>query len=741
MKKRFSLSNIFNVSLIALCMLSLSIIFSVIVQAQDKILIYDNKEHIYTGEEVKLRIDQTLIKYNGMYPVIINDRTLVPIREVMESEQIGATVTYVDKSKPILIQKGDMSIEITINSKLAKINGVETTLDVPALLIRDKSVGIDKTMVPIRFITEALGYVVDWDSYNREVVLTSNERELLEFSTVDSNLTRIKGTNPLAPLLPTPLNANPIKLFVPTQGEYVKLVDQTNEASFPDTEIVEVISNVSETRFYIRSKSSMSTIDYSFWDQKVVIDIEGLIMGNFPTVIRMDNGVYAQRVRTSQYNENPKKGRIVFDLYNNAVPKEVNISSDRTQIELVFNEVGLSDVTIAQDLVSDYILLKGNYADYSMLRLESPNRMLIDLKNTVDLLGKKEQKFINGQEIKSLKIGQFTYDVTRLVIETADTCDYTFDYDDVLDVTQIRVKPTNFRQIEMNKIINDLDTSIELTIPNVSYLPELITTEENLATFSTQLIFPTIIPELSQEESIFVGDGYINNLTVKIVEGKSVVTVIGNHILEFSSEQKEQGYTFIGKRPKDLYPTIVVIDIGHGGSDPGASYNGLIEKEVNLKIGQYFKSFITYDSKIKYYFTREVDKALSLQSRVDIANDLEADFMLAIHNNAIDISKDPSKVNVNGLEILTTINETKSDKEIAIANGLYDALKNQLPNINYRGVRDYSKLFILRYTKMPAIIVEYAFLTNVQDSTNLKDEAILSEMARITQSYLQTQIK
>jgi len=712
-----------------------SVLLSSQVTAQDKILIYNSKEHVYSGEQVNLRIDQKQITYNGMYPVIIEGRTLVPLREVMESPQIGATVTFVHKLQPILIQRGDMTIEITINSMTAKVNGVETPLDVPALLIRDKAIGIDKTMVPIRFITEALGYKVDWDQRNREVVLTSNQQDIFEFSTLTSNITSLRGVA-IPHSLPTELYSTPIKFSVPTQEGFVELVERTDEASNGDTSIVEVVGNVSESRFYIRSQGSMSTIKYSYWDNKVIIDIDGLVMGNFPTVIRMDKGVYAEAVRTSQYSENPYKGRIVFDLHTNAIPREVNINPSRTEIEIVFNEVGLADATISQDTQSDYLLLKGDYSNYSLLRLENPNRLMIDLETTVNLLGKKEQNFIVGQEIKNVKIGQFTYDTTRIVIETLDVCDVIVDYDEMQNQTLIRFLPAKFSQVVFEKkTVNSID-SVVLTVPSLSYLPEMITQTTNYANFTTTLTFANLVPELSQTESMFVGDGNINTLSVKTIDGKSVITIEGNHLLEYTMEQQENGFAFVGRRPKDMYNTIVVVDLGHGGNDPGASYNGLIEKNVNLAIGQYFKGFIPLDSRIRYYFTREADTALSLQDRVDIANDLEADFMISLHNNAIDISKDPSKKDVKGLEILTTINESKSEKEIQVANGLYAYLQTNLPSVNFRGVRDYSKLFILRYTTMPAIIVEYGFLTNVQDSDNLKNEAILSEFARLTESYI-----
>lgn len=722
-------------TLIAMALLNVGI--SDIVFAADKILIYDNKEHVYTGDAITLRIDANPIENKGMYPVIIDNRTLVPLREVMESKEIGATVTFVSSTEPIKIVKNGMTIELTINSTSATVNGVTTTLDVPAKLIRDKSVGIDKTMVPVRFVTESLGYKVDWDGYNREVVLTNNERDVFEFTTMVSNVTTFETSNNKLNL-PTQLVTQPRMMNVATQTDYKKLADGSSEVSYSEASIKEIVGNAEETRFYIRSNQSMSTIKYSYWDNKVIVDIDGLNMGTFPTAIQMEKGVYVQKVRTSQYRDDPYQGRIVFDLYDNAVPREVIISEDRTQIELVFNEVGLSEVQIGQDQLGDYIKLSGEYKSPSLFRLEGPNRMVIDLKNTVNLLGKKEQNFLNGEELKSVKIGQLTQDTTRIVVETIDHSDFTFSYDNTTDLTTIRLQPSIINYIKVErKTDNQRDSSL-VTIPNSFYLPEMLLIESDLAAFKTTITFPELIPTLSSGENVFIGDSNINKIEVTTVNNKSVLTIIGNHIQEYSVVSTENGIVLKGMRPKDIYPNIVVIDIGHGGNDPGASYNGIIEKEVNLKIGNYLKQSISPSSSVKFYFTRESDIYLTLQKRVDIANDLEADFILAIHNNAIDISKDPTKKEVNGLEILTTIDRDKSSREIEVANGLYGFIQQQLPSINFRGVRDYSKLFILRYSNMPAIIVEYAFLTNEIDAQNLKDENILKELGRLTGVYLES---
>lgn len=97
-------------------------------------------------------------------PVIEEGRTLVPIRAISESG-MGAKVNWDGKTKQVKVTKGDFEILLTIGEKKVLVNGKETELDVPAKLINDR------TMVPVRFISETFEYDVDWDNDRRRVII------------------------------------------------------------------------------------------------------------------------------------------------------------------------------------------------------------------------------------------------------------------------------------------------------------------------------------------------------------------------------------------------------------------------------------------------------------------------------------------------------------------------------------------------------------------------------------------
>ncbi|NPV91789.1 MAG: copper amine oxidase [Firmicutes bacterium] len=91
--------------------------------------------------------------------VIVQDRMLIPLRAV--SESLGAQVVWNGTDKDIEIRTGERTVELRLNSERARVNGREIALDSPARLMGDK------TYVPLRFVSEALGARVEWNQNDR----------------------------------------------------------------------------------------------------------------------------------------------------------------------------------------------------------------------------------------------------------------------------------------------------------------------------------------------------------------------------------------------------------------------------------------------------------------------------------------------------------------------------------------------------------------------------------------------
>jgi len=105
-------------------------------------------------------------------PYIKNERTLVPLRFV--SESIGAEVLWEDGWDYCLIKKDGKEIKITFGSAEFEVNGEKFTYEAPIETVHDR------TMVPVRFISEHLGYNVYWQELNQAVVITPENNPWVE---------------------------------------------------------------------------------------------------------------------------------------------------------------------------------------------------------------------------------------------------------------------------------------------------------------------------------------------------------------------------------------------------------------------------------------------------------------------------------------------------------------------------------------------------------------------------------
>lgn len=121
-----------------------------------------------TLEELNIDTDFAVINLNGKYldfdGVICNDRTLVPMREIVEG--LGGTVEWNGENQTVHAVIDNKNIDLSINSHVMSVAEEEKIIDVPAQIINDK------TMLPLRALSEAVGAQVDWDGKIRCVYIT-----------------------------------------------------------------------------------------------------------------------------------------------------------------------------------------------------------------------------------------------------------------------------------------------------------------------------------------------------------------------------------------------------------------------------------------------------------------------------------------------------------------------------------------------------------------------------------------
>ena len=167
----------------------------------------------------------------------------------------------------------------------------------------------------------------------------------------------------------------------------------------------------------------------------------------------------------------------------------------------------------------------------------------------------------------------------------------------------------------------------------------------------------------------------------------------------------------------------IALDAGHGGTDNGASGNGIHEKDITLAIIKKIHALLNQYENVEIIETRPSDVFVSLDERCNIANKFGADVFLSVHINA----GDPT---AHGFES-HRYNGTQDPKTIAYQNTMHSAIYNAIKgnNITDRGKKA-SNFAVVRQTTMPAILTENEFITNATEAGLMKQESFLQTVAQ-----------
>lgn len=169
------------------------------------------------------------------------------------------------------------------------------------------------------------------------------------------------------------------------------------------------------------------------------------------------------------------------------------------------------------------------------------------------------------------------------------------------------------------------------------------------------------------------------------------------------------------------------IDPGHGGIDPGTvSKNGVLEAEINLKIGLKLKDIIQSHGG-KVVLTRENKNSLSkvkkedLERRKGIIEEENCDIFLTIHLNSFTDSR------YHGAQIFY---KKGSQESMILADCIQEELRKALDENNTRVPQEREDIYLLSELNIPAVLVECGFLSNEQEEQLLQTDNYQEKIAQ-----------
>ena len=585
-------------------------------------LTYDYTQHKYSAEEVFVAINGNKLTGLKMPPIVLNNFTLVPAREVFEA--MRATVEWKKDLEQVYVKYNDKLVVIPIGSTKAYVNGQATTMQTAAKIINNK------TMIPLRFVATSLGMQVSWDTKTRVADIDTGN-----ISSGDVVEATEETTTTVAPVITTTTEQT---TTTETTTEETTTVASTTETTTEQTTAAEV-NNISAITF---SKGN---------SYKDIITIEGDYNPDVSKAFSSDNKTLTLSINNA---------KLVADKGN--IDEGAYISSGyyyQNNGNVVTVSLNLKDSNMAVD-----IRQLGNNKTTVTVTYASSNST--DSNNS------------SSSNSNSSLSGNCGYD--------AENARFYFKNNGSINIKNI-IESDNY---------NDLNYKLTL---NGDY---------------TSIFSNTTYP---------VNSSYINNIVVNSTATSTVITFSEKKIMTVLMSEAD-GYIYIKPvLPKERYSKIIVLDAGHGGSDPGASGNGLIEKNLTLSMLNKARALFDSDGTIKCYATRTTDTYPSFNDRTDLGNDV-GDAFISIHINAA------ANTSAAGTE---TYSLYANDQGNGLTSyGLAsEILKNLLSQLGTKDRKVKSENWIvLRQSKIPASLIEIGFITNSGDAAIMGSDAGQQKVAQ-----------
>lgn len=643
-------------------------------------LFYNGKHHAYAAKEVKIEIDGKAMVPKDMPAVIIDGRTMLPMRQI--AQELGCEVNWNEAAKQIYVMRGSDIIVFTVDSKTGYENGKEFTMDVPATIVNDR------TMLPVRALADALHLNIKWDDPNRIVSIQSGDTVVKDEPKAPESGQITAGT------------------LTGIQTPSAKDADQT---------------------FTIQADAPIERYEKTFVDdQKIVLDFYGA-KSSLPGEITKTNSDIVTGIRTATHENNGDSfTRVVFDL-SGKKDYEVTQSADKKNITISFGKTTVDKISAVHSQNKDIITIGGTGSfGASVAMTADPQKIIVTIPNCQSNLSDK----INTDELQYVldgKVDTSKGNTVELVLAVEDLVQYSYREENQNLILEIY--PTTLKNMRYDKNANVLFLDKKDKIDTGS-----VKMEDHYLDGYFDVTLPGDYESDYGYGTYDVKGTVVENIEVSTKGGNTTFRFKQNRISAYEVADEGDSYAIRVKNPKEVYDKVLLLDAGHGGKDPGTSGNGMQEKNLNLTIAQKIAQKLQ-GSGIKVYMTRDSDVYPENSTRAKTANDI-ADLMVSIHMNS-------GPETANGTETLYQVHANDNGARLTskqLAEILQGKVVSATGNTN-RGAKLWTDVLILNRTTVPAVIVEVIFITNTGDALKISNPAYQDQVAQAIADGIQEAVK
>lgn len=700
-----------SITLLLLLMM-LICIFPADAEAASLSIRYNGKTVKYTKAQTKVTIDGKNVDLKKTPGVIIDNTNMVSYYDVFR-KGLGAETSYDSSTKELIIRYYNNTLEMKNGSKTAYINGKKITLDAAPKSIYFSTTKKIKVYVPAGSVATALGCKYTWNNSTRTGQITTPhiikmDDEWIAYSGILGKVTfNNKKINVDA--TPSIIKDNTAllsvgKVFVSGMGADYNYDSSTKQITISqdDTQIVMTIDSTEAT---------------------VNGDVQTLATA--PRIIKLKSTgknyvmVPGEFVATSlgyDYKWNESTGTSIITKTQTMFFQHL-WDGDALFVDYDVNMI--TSLKAYTNNMSDFLAIKSRFGTEPMITQDLMNSCIYidipDLYNGMDIL---TELISDSKYITEVTISPYNTGVRLTVFFKPNTEYYTMTSADTTTVVFCTSGNAN--------------ENYQLKIPMTVEVPfDTIKTEDHYENNYFTIEIPGDWTNYFITNPIVFNSEVVLDVTYHLNEfGNTIVTVTTHELQAFRLTEEDGFISVTIAKPSEIYQNIVVLDAGHGGSDPGTSKNGTKEKDLTLKMiyelaEQHFNS--PYSS-VKVYWTRTEDKTVSLLDRAALADKVGADLFISLHMNSA------SNTSAKGMEILyanKNSNYLANANSKLIAKEFADSLISEL-NMGGRKntIVDRPNLVVLNKTNVPAILIELGFLSNSSDYEKITDPVFQEDVAR-----------
>lgn len=674
-------------------------------------LYYNNKSVDYTGTRGSVLVDNMMIDVSDLPSIIMNNTALVQAYKVFATSAIGASYNYDESTSILTLSKDTTTVELTMGSKTALVNGKSRVMDSAPLAITNLDTNVSCIMVPGSFVAYYLGYDYKWNSATKTSALTKSSLITIPEQSKEEPETG-KEILPDATAFRWGLNATYINEYnnLSSITGSVEVSGDTTLSSYITSVNLDSMTQNSET-YAIQGTFPFSKSAITKQDSTLNLHINNVT--SFSQTYQL-GGYLAGNISVNPDGQSPAGATVTFGLTDPNLQYELSMSGDNLTLYVKIYRNFIHTVTAGVSSGSEYLEISG-MKELHVNVTENGNIVTLQFLAAINGVGDNtvEPALTNIKKVTTTALGN----VTVVTFEKSGVDSY-----------HVEQTGTTYRIVFGTA---KGEYPLVFSLPSeVSY--HSITTED-------QYDKNRIVIKLSGDWITYFtqypiqwSSDVINNVGLLLENGETKIMIDTAILQGFKLEDLGNGEVGVTLgNPQDIYKQIVVLDAGHGGTDPGAvrTLNGktIYEKNLNYKImyeltRQYFD---TPDSEVKVYYTRYDDTLVNLYSRAAFSDLVGADMFISLHMNA------NTKSTVKGTEVYyyapnTAVNAGGLNSK-TLATLALDSITSKL-GTQKRYISS-KNLVVTRENKVPAILIELGYMSNKDDLTMLTDEVFQEEAA------------